>query len=80
MARFKIDASANFPESSASWAVDLGDDPVLAAIYVNLAYNLLAQAMGKLGVAISEHALVSNTKLHTLGEECGGCVDPDCGK
>ena len=80
MAKFKVKAGSNFPESSASWVVDTGDDPVVSAVYINLAYNLLAQAMGKLGVAMSEHVLGEDAKLTALGEECGCCVDPHCGK
>ena len=76
-AEFTVKAFATSPVSSAEWSVELTGDPTEDLIYINLAYDLIAVAMGKLGVAYSERLLGNNAKMAALGEECGaGCVDP----
>ena len=69
MAEFKVKAKAALPISSAEWKVDIGEDPKDALIYTNLAYELIAVAMAKLGVAMSEHVLGDDTKMDALAKE-----------
>ena len=69
MAAFKVKASSSLPIASAVWKVDIGEDPKDALIYTNLAYDLIAVAMGKLGVAMSEHVLGDDKKMDALAEE-----------
>ena len=57
MSKFTVRAIANTPESSAEWSVDLGEDLKNSMIYTNLAYDLLAAAMAKLGVEMSKYVL-----------------------
>ena len=79
-AEFAVKAFATAPNSSAEWKVELTGDPAEDLLYINLAYDLIAVAMGKLGVAYSERLLGNNAKMAALGEECGaGCVDPTHG-
>jgi hypothetical protein len=60
-AEFIVKAAATGPASSAEWKVEL----------------TIGVAMGKLGVAYSEHILGNSAKLRELGEESGqGSVDP----
>ena len=73
--KFKVKASATLPVSKASWEVDVGDDPKDVLIYTNLAYDLVAYAMGRLGVAMSEHVLGDDTKLNALACEVSGRVE-----
>jgi len=73
--KFKVKASATMPISKASWEVDVGDDPKDVLIYTNLAYDLVAYAMGRLGVAMSEHVLGDDTKLNALACEVNGRVE-----
>jgi hypothetical protein len=76
-AEFIVKAAATGPASSAEWKVELTGDIAQDLIYVNLAYDLIGVAMGKLGVAYSEHILGNSAKLRELGEESGqGSVDP----
>ena len=77
-AEFTVKAFATLPVSNMEWSVELGDDPANVLLYTNLAYDLIAVAMGKLGVAYSEHLLGNNAKMKVLGDECNaGCVDPE---
>ena len=69
MSVFKVTAKASLPISSAQWKVDIGEDPKDALIYTNLAYDLIAIAMAKLGVAMSEHVLGDDTKLNAIAAE-----------
>ena len=73
---FKVKVSSTLPPAKAVWQVDLGDDPKDALIYTNLGYDLIALAMAKLGVAMSEHILGDDTKLNALAAEANGRVDP----
>ena len=73
--KFKVKASATMPVSKASWEVDVGDDPKDVLIYTNLAYDLVAYAMGRLGIAMSEHVLGDDTKLNALACEVNGRVE-----
>ena len=76
MAVFKVKASSTLPIASGVWKVDIGEDPKDALIYTNLGYDLIAIAMGKLGVAYSEYILGDDTKLNKLAEETqAGRVD-----
>lgn len=56
-AKFQVEARSNLPEASASWQVDMGDDPAQSMLYTNLAYDLIAAAMAKLGVEMSKYVL-----------------------
>ena len=69
MSVFKVTAKASLPVSSAQWKVDMGEDPRESLIYTNLAYDLIAIAMAKLGVAMSEHILGDDTKLNAIAAE-----------
>ena len=69
MAVFKVKATSSLPIASAVWKVDIGEDPKEALIYTNLAYDLIAVAMGKLGIAMSEHILGDDAKMNKLAEE-----------
>jgi hypothetical protein len=69
MAVFKVKANSTLPIASAAWKVDVTDDPRDALIYTNLAYDLIAIAMAKLGVAMSEHILGNDESLDKLSEE-----------
>ena len=69
MSVFKVTAKASLPVSSAQWKVDIGEDPKECLIYTNLAYDLIAIAMAKLGVAMSEHILGDDTKLNAIAAE-----------
>ena len=73
--KFKVKASATMPVSKASWEVDLGDDPKDVLIYTNLGYDLIAYAMGELGVAMSEHVLGKDEKLKKLAAKVHGRVE-----
>jgi hypothetical protein len=74
--KFKVEVTSDMPPARAEWAVDLGDDPKEVLIYTNLGYDLIAVAMAKLGVAMSEHILGDDTKLNALAAEASGRVDP----
>ena len=75
MAVFKVKATSTLPIASSSWKVDVTDDPKQALIYTNLAYDLIAIAMGKLGIAMSEHILGDDSKLNKLADEANGRVE-----
>ena len=66
---FKVKVSSDVPKAKAGWVVDVGahvSDPELQLAYVNLGYDLIAIAMAKLGVAMSEAVLGNDTKLKAL--------------
>ena len=69
MSVFKVTAKSTLPIASAQWKVDIGDDPKESLIYTNLAYDLIAISMAKLGVAMSEHILGDDTKLNAIAAE-----------
>jgi len=69
MAILKVKVSSTLPVGSATWKVDNGDDPRDNLIYTNLAYDLIAIALAKLGVAMSEHVLGDDTKLNAIAAE-----------
>lgn len=74
--KFRVKATATLPTSKSTWEVDLGEDPQQALIYTNLGYDLIAVAMAKLGVAMSEHILGDSTKLNALAADAAaGRVD-----
>ena len=73
---FKVKATSSLPPAKAVWQVELGDDPKEALIYTNLGYDLIALAMAKLGIAMSEHILGDDTKLNALAAEASGRVEP----
>jgi len=66
MAKFKVKASSTVPVGSADWKVDLGEDPVEAMAYTNLAYALIARCMAQLGWAMSQAILGNTAKLDEL--------------
>ena len=72
MSTFKVKAQASLPLSKAVWEVDLGEDPVLALAYTNLGYDLIAMAMAKLGIAMSEAVLGDDTKLKAMQRDFEG--------
>jgi hypothetical protein len=75
MAVFRVKASSTLPPAKAVWEVDVGDDPKQVLIYTNLGYDLIAVAMGKLGVAYSEYMLNGDDKaLKALADEYGSDV------
>jgi hypothetical protein len=50
-----IEGSAETPKSKACWSVDVGDgSPQQQLAYVNLVYDLIAVALGKLGIHYSQ--------------------------
>jgi hypothetical protein len=53
----KVAVTTQLPPADANWNVDLGDDPKNALIYGNLAYDLVAAAMARLGVEYSKFVL-----------------------
>ena len=53
----KVNVKSSLPPASAEWSVDLGNDMEAAMIYTNLAYDLVAAAMAKLGVEMSKYIL-----------------------
>ena len=55
-----VRVASSLPPANAEWNVDLGDDPETAMIYTNLAYDLIAAAMAKLGVEMSKYILDGN--------------------
>jgi hypothetical protein len=50
-----VEVKTQLPAASAVWTVDIGDDPKQSLIYGNLAYDLVAAAMAKLGVEFSKY-------------------------
>jgi hypothetical protein len=68
--KFNVSALATSPDRTGDWSVDLSDlDIADQLIYTNLAFDLLAITMGKLGIAMSEHVLGNDSKLDALAEE-----------
>ena len=59
---FAVSATSSLPPASAEWKLDLGDDPESVMIYTNLAYDLIAAAMAKLGVEMSKYLLSGDRK------------------
>ena len=55
--KVRVNVSSTLPPAKAEWEVDVGDDPKQAMVYTNLAYDLIAVAMGKLGVEMSKWIL-----------------------
>lgn len=55
--KVKVVVQSSLPPASAEWEVDNGDDMEGALIYTNLAYDLIAAAMMKLGVEFSKYML-----------------------
>jgi hypothetical protein len=53
----KVSVQSSLPRADAEWNVDLGNDLEAALIYTNLAYDLVAAAMAKLGVEMSKYIL-----------------------
>jgi bifunctional DNase/RNase len=49
-----VSVESELPPASAVWRVDLGDDIKYSAVYTNLAYDLVAAAMAKLGVEFNK--------------------------
>ena len=66
---FKLTAKSTMPPAKLQWNVALGNDPKDVLIYTNLAYDLCAIAMAKLGIAMSEHVLGDDTKMNALSAE-----------
>lgn len=73
--KIHVQVNSDLPPANAQWHVDLGDDPKTSLIYGNLAYDLIAIAMGKLGIAMSEHILGDSCKLDSLAAEAQGRVE-----
>jgi hypothetical protein len=46
---FKIKGTSDFPDGEVRTKFDMGDDPLQAAVYANLAYDIVAVAIAKLG-------------------------------
>ena len=53
--RFALTATSSLPPAEMTWKVDIGDDPQDALVYTNLAYDLIAASMAKLGVEFSKY-------------------------
>jgi hypothetical protein len=51
---FKIKGSSDFPDAKVESKFDMGDDPINAAVYSNLAYDLVTVAIAKLGWEYTE--------------------------
>jgi hypothetical protein len=49
-----VNVESTMPLADATWRVDVTDDPKYALLYSNLAYDLVAAAMAKLGVEMSK--------------------------
>jgi hypothetical protein len=73
--KVRVSINSDMPVADAGWTVDVTDDVKQSLIYSNLAYDLIAIAMGKLGVAMSEHILGDDTKINRLAEEANGRVE-----
>ena len=53
----KVNVKSTLPPADAEWSIDLGSDLEAALIYTNLAFDLVAAAMAKLGVEMSKYIL-----------------------
>ena len=71
MAVVKVSVNTTLPIAKAGWKVDVGEDPVLALKYSNLAYDLVAVAMAKLGVAMSQAVVGEGAELEKLYKDVG---------
>jgi hypothetical protein len=56
-AKFKTMISSDMPESHVETVFDMGNDPIHAVIYTNLAYDLYAAATAKLGWEFSKFVM-----------------------
>lgn len=56
-----VTVQTELPPASAEWKVDLGADPEQGLVYGNLAYDLVAAAIAKLGVEYSKYILGTQT-------------------
>ena len=81
---FKVKATSTLPPARSVWEVDLGDDPKEVFLYTNLAYDLIAAAMSKLGIAMSEHILGDDAKegkmLGSADEKLNALIDEAHGR
>jgi len=75
MAHLKVRVSCDHPQSKAGWDVDIcsmGETPEQQLAYVNLAYALVAKAMSKLGVAMSQSLAGDNAQMDAMKRELEG--------
>jgi hypothetical protein len=67
---FKVKATSDLPEASAKWTVNVdAGTPEQQLVYMNLAYDLIAVAMGKLGLAMSDWILGDDSKMKALQKD-----------